>query len=217
MSTRQVLIFTRFERFWHWTQMVLIVALLVTGFGVHGFHRLFDFGDAVTAHTVAALALGVLWIFAIFWHLTTGTWRHYVPTAKGLWPVARFYAWGIFQGEGHPYRKAYWRKHNPLQALSYLGLKLFLFPAIWVSGIAYLLFGLWRGVPHASQWLGWVALVHSAAAYLILVFIIAHLYLLTTGHSFVGHVKPMFTGFDEVDLTPEEEAYLAKDQPGHIR
>ncbi len=28
---------------------------------------------------------------------------------------------------------------------------------------------------------------------------------------------PMFTGFDEVDLSPEEEAYLAKDEPRHIR
>jgi thiosulfate reductase cytochrome b subunit len=217
MSLRQVLIYTRFERFWHWTQMLLIVTLLVSGFGVHGFHSLLDFKDAVTLHTIAALALGVLWVFAIFWHLTTGTWRHYVPTASGLWQVARFYAWGIFQGERHPYRKAYWRKHNPLQALAYLGLKLFLFPAIWISGIAYLVYPLWQGVPDASQTLSWVALAHTAAAYLILAFIIAHIYLLTTGHSFREHVMPMVTGFDEVDLTPEEEAYLAKDQPRHIR
>lgn len=217
MSMRQVLIFSRFERFWHWAQMALIATLLVTGFGVHGFHHLFDFKDAVTYHTLAALALGILWIFAIFWHLTTGTWRHYVPSAQGLWQVARFYAWGIFQGERHPYRKAYWRKHNPLQALSYLGLKLFLFPAIWGSGIAYLLYGLWQGFPHASEWLSWVAMAHTAVAFLILVFIIAHVYLLTTGHSFVEHVKPMITGFDEVDLSPEEEAYLVKDEPGHIR
>jgi thiosulfate reductase cytochrome b subunit len=217
MSLRQVLIYTRFERFWHWTQLALIVTLLVSGFGVHGFHDLLDFKDAVTLHTIAALALAVLWVFAIFWHLTTGTWRHYVPTAKGLWQVARFYAWGIFQGERHPYRKAYWRKHNPLQALAYLGLKLFLFPAIWISGIAYLVYPLWQGVPHASQALGWVALAHMAAAYLILAFIIAHIYLLTTGHSFREHVMPMVTGFDEVDLSPEEEAYLAKDQPGYIR
>jgi thiosulfate reductase cytochrome b subunit len=217
MSTRQVLIFSRFERFWHWTQMVLIATLLVTGFGVHGFHRLLDFKDAVTLHTLAALALGVLWIFAIFWHLTTGTWRHYVPSAKGLWEVTRFYAWGIFQGEGHPYRKAYWRKHNPLQALAYLGLKLFLFPAIWVSGIAYLLYGLWQHLPHASEWLSWVALVHTATAFAIAAFIIIHIYLLTTGHSFAEHVKPMITGFDEVDLSPEEEAYLVMDEPRHIR
>ena len=118
MSLRRVFIYSRFERFWHWTQMVLIFLLLLTGFGIHGYHGLFDFGDAVNIHTLAALSLAVLWVFAIFWHLTTGTWRHYVPTTTGLLKVARFYAYGIFKGERHPYRKAYWRKHNPLQAIS---------------------------------------------------------------------------------------------------
>ena len=217
MSTRQVLIFSRFERFWHWTQMALIVTLMFTGFGLHGFHHLLDFKQAVTWHTLAALALALLWVFAIFWHLTTGTWRHYVPTANGLWQVARFYAYGIFKGERHPYRKAFWRKHNPLQALAYLGLKLVLFPLIWASGIAYLLYFLWSDMPDATEWLSGVALVHTATAFAIAVFIIAHIYLLTTGHSFVDHVKPMITGFDEVDLSPEEEAYLERDEPTHIR
>ena len=217
MTTRRVMIFTRFERFWHWTQMALIFVLLFTGLGLHGFHQLVDFRQAVRLHTLAALALALLWIFAIFWHLTTGTWRHYVPTAQGLWQVARFYAWGIFKGERHPYRKAFWRKHNPLQALSYLGLKLALFPLIWASGIAYLLYFLWSDVPHAADWLTGVALVHTAAAFAIAVFIIVHVYLLTTGHSLREHLMPMISGFDEVDLSPEEEAYLERDEPRHIR
>jgi thiosulfate reductase cytochrome b subunit len=210
------MLFTRFERFWHWTQMTLIFILLFTGFNIHGFYHVLDFKTAVTWHSGAALVLLLLWVFAIFWHLTTGTWRHYVPTTNGLWKVARFYAFGIFKGEQHPYRKAYLRKHNPLQALSYLGLKLFLFPAIWISGLLYLFYALWV-TPAASATLGWVALVHTAVAFAILVFVIAHIYLLTTGHSFREHVMPMISGFDEVELSPEEEAYLEQDEPGHIR
>lgn len=217
MSTRRVLIFSRFERFWHWSQMALIMILLFSGFGLHGLHHLLGFSTAVQAHTVAALALVVLWIFAVFWHLTTGTWRHYVPTSKGLWQVARFYAYGIFKGEHHPYHKAYWRKHNPLQALAYLSLKLVLFPLIWVSGIAYLLYFLWSGVPGAAIILQNVALVHTASAFAIAVFVVAHVYLLTTGHSFREHVMPMIDGFDEVDLSEEEEAYLERDLPKQIR
>ncbi len=217
MSTRRVMIFSRFERFWHWSQMALIVTLLISGFGLHGFHGLFDFGTAVQLHTVAALALIKLWVFAIFWHLTTGTWKHYVPTSKAPLRVARFYAWGIFKGEHHPYRKAYWRKHNPLQALAYLGLKLVLFPAIWISGLAYLFYFAWSSLPGAAGLLEGVALVHTAVAFAIAVFVIAHVYLLTTGHSFKEHVMPMVDGFDEIELSPEEEAYLERDQPGHIR
>lgn len=216
MSKRRVMLFTRFERFWHWTQVVLIMMLLFTGFGIHGFHRMIEFKTAVTWHTGSALALLLLWIFAIFWHLTTGTWRHYLPTTNGLWRVARFYAYGVFKGERHPYHKAYWRKHNPLQALAYLGLKLLLFPAIWISGMFYLLYAVW-GASASGESLMWVALIHTAAAFAILVFVIVHVYLLTIGHSFGEHMMPMISGFDEVDLTPEEEAYLERDEPGHIR
>ena len=217
MNVRQVMVYTRFERFWHWSQVVLIAVLLVTGFRIHGFYAFPDFQTAVTLHTGVALGLVLLWLFTVFWHLTTGTWRHYVPTTEGLWRVAQFYAFGIFKGEKHPYRKAYWRKHNPLQAMTYLALKLILFPVIWISGIAYLLYFLWDEAPGSGEILSSVALIHTAVAYATLAFIIVHIYLFTTGHSFVEHVKPMVTGFDEVDLTPEEEAYLEKDEPGHIR
>jgi thiosulfate reductase cytochrome b subunit len=211
------MIYSRFERFWHWTQMALIMLLMVTGFGMHGVHHLLRFETAVSIHTFAALALMVLWLFAIFWHLTTGTWRHYLPTTKGLFAVIRFYAYGNLKGERHPYRKAYWRKHNPPQAMTYLSLKLLMFPAIWLSGLAYLFYPLWDDVSGASGMLAGVALVHLIAAFAILLFVIIHLYLLTLGGPVVEHVKPMITGFDKVDLSPEEEAYLERDEPGLIR
>ena len=217
MSLRRVMVFSRFERFWHWSQMALIVVLLFTGFGIHGLHRLIDFRTAVTVHTWSAIALIALWVFAIFWHLTTGTWRHYLPTTQGLWQVARFYAYGIFKGERHPYRKAFWRKHNPLQALAYLALKLVLFPAIWVSGLAYLLYTFWAQAPHAGTLLQWVAAIHVLAAFAILAFVIIHVYLLTIGHSFTHHVKPMLNGYDEVELSPAEEAYLEESRSVPMR
>ncbi|MDK3018453.1 cytochrome b/b6 domain-containing protein [Pseudodonghicola flavimaris] len=217
MTERSVKIYPRFERFWHWSQMALIFLLLFTGLAVNGLHQLIPFGPAVMLHVLAAGALIVLWIFAIFWHLTTGTWRHYLPTGEGLVKVARFYAWGIFKGEHHPYRKAYWRKHNPLQALTYLALKVVLFPLIWITGVIYLTYNFWDSGPEASFWLGIVANLHLLAAYAIAAFVMAHVYLLTVGHSFRAHVRPMITGFDTIDLTPEEEAYLAADEPGRLR
>ncbi|MBN2886779.1 MAG: cytochrome b/b6 domain-containing protein [Chromatiaceae bacterium] len=217
MTVRKVLIFGRFERFWHWSQMVLIIVLMFSGFGLHGFHALLDFELAVALHTYAALALLVLWLFSVFWLFTTETWRHFLPTGRGLWQVLRFYTYGIFRGERHPYRKAFWRKHNPLQALAYLMLKVVLFPLIWITGLLYLFYFLWRDLPHASDLLFAVAVVHTGAAFAILAFVFIHVYMLTTGHSFAEHVAPMMTGFDEVELTPEEEAYLEKDQPAMIR
>lgn len=219
MAIHIIEVYRRFERLWHWSQMLLIVTLLVTGFAVHGAHSLIDFQIAVTVHTTAALAMIGIWAFALFWLITTGEWRHYMPTMKNFSVVARYYAIGIFKGEHHPYIKTYRRKHNPLQALTYLLIKAFIFPAIWITGIAYLLisFGI-GGEFFEGVGLGFIADLHTVAAIAILAFVCVHVYLLTTGdHGFFAHVKPMVSGFDEVELTEEEYAYLKADEPGRLR
>ncbi len=217
MALHRILVFHRFERLWHWSQMALIATLLFSGFAIHGVHHLIDFGLAVCIHTVAAVTLLLLWAFAIFWLFTTGQWRHYWPTTKNMVAVARFYAFGIFKGEHHPYIKTYRRKHNPLQALTYLLVKVVIFPSIWISGIMYLVisFGL-KGV-FSSIGLEIIADVHTTAAIAVLVFVILHVYLLTTGHSFIAHVRPMVTGYDDVELTEEEYAFLKSDESAQVK
>ncbi len=214
MIKRSVHIFTRFERLWHWSQMSLIMVLLFTGFRIHGFYELIDFEMAVTVHTYAALSLLLIWAFAIFWLFTTGAWKQYLPTRKGLLKVAKYYAFGIFKGERHPYKKTYTRKHNPLQAISYLILKIMIFPAIWITGLAYLTYGFWDS---SSLPLEWIAVIHTISAFAISVFIIVHVYLLSTGGSIKEHIKPMITGFDDVYLTEEEVAYLETNEPQNIK
>jgi len=218
MPKYSVVIFTRFERFWHWSQMSLIMLLIFSGFRIHGFYDVIEFETAVEIHTFAALTLLVIWAFAVFWLFTTSAWRHYLPTKDGLFKVIRYYAYGIFKNEAHPYKKTYLRKHNPLQALSYLLLKIFLFPAIWISGLIYLTYGFWsESMANSTEILTFIAIIHTISAFAIDVFVVAHVYLLTTGHSFREHVKPMITGFDEVELTDEEIAFLKANEPNKIR
>jgi len=217
MSKRQVKIYPRFERIWHWTQVLLILTLLFTGMGLNGLHHIIPFGPAVIFHTIAALLLLVLWIFATFWLFTTGTWRQFVPTLDGLVDVIRFYAYGVFKGEKHPHKKVIWRKHNPLQILAYFSLKMAIFPLVWITGILYMSYNFWEHIPDAGFYLNIVANLHLLAAYIVAAFIIIHLYLLTIGHGFRAHVKPMITGYEEIDLSPEEEAYLIKDEPWRLK
>lgn len=216
MAERFVIIFTRFERFWHWAQVLLIFALLFSGTVIMGLHSLIPYGLAVTVHTIAAVVLLVLWAFATFWLFTTEAWKHFIPTRTGLIAVARFYAWGVFHGEEHPYKKGYHRKHNPLQLLAYLALKLMIFPAVWMSGLAYLLYGFWEPADPGSFWLRVVANIHILAAFAVAAFVIIHVYLLTIGHGFREHVKPMITGYDKVDLSPEAEAYFRQERPERL-
>ncbi len=197
MSER-IYIFKRFERFWHWTQALLIIAMLITGFEIHGSWQLVGFERATSAHAVLAWALIVLWLFAIFWHFTTGEWRQYLPTLKNVDAMFRYYVLGIFTGMPHPFRATQLKKHNPLQRLAYLLVKLAIHPLLWLSGLALLYYPLWRDAAAAPP-LATVALLHTLGAFMMLVFLIAHVYLATTGHTPLAHIKAMLTGWEEVE------------------
>ena len=82
--SEKIYVFKIFERIWHWSQAFLIIALLLTGFEVHGSYKLFGYESAVNTHTMLAWTLVGLWVFAIFWHITTGEWKHYIPTLQNV-------------------------------------------------------------------------------------------------------------------------------------
>jgi thiosulfate reductase cytochrome b subunit len=190
--------------------------LVFTGLAIHGSHNLINFGTAVTIHTTVAILLLILWAFATFWLFTTGQWKHYIPTTKNMLKVARYYAFGVFKGEAHPFQKTYRNKHNPLQALTYLLLKGIIFPGIWISGIAYMLVSFGVGDITSLIPLSFIAFVHTVSAFAIIIFVILHLYILTIG-GFKQHVMPMVTGYDEVELTVEEWAYLEADESSKLQ
>ena len=54
--TRRVYIYKAFERFWHWSQALLIMFLIVTGFEVHGSYELMGYKKAIMYHDIAAWA-----------------------------------------------------------------------------------------------------------------------------------------------------------------
>lgn len=190
-------LYSRFERFWHWAQAALIVFLALTGLEIHGTYRLFGFDLATTLHNWAGIGWFVLYVFIIFWNLTTGEWKHYIPTTKKLLAVATYYVYGIFRGEPHPVPKSERNKHNPLQRLTYLGISVVLIPVQVLTGLLYYTYNHW--LQWGIQWkLGTVATIHSAAAFALLVFLIVHVYMTTTGHSVCAHLKAMCTGWEEV-------------------
>jgi thiosulfate reductase cytochrome b subunit len=198
--SEKIYVFKVFERFWHWSQASLIIFMLITGFEVHGSYHLFGFGQAVNLHTIAAWTLIGLWVFAIFWHFTTGEWKQYIPTLDKVVAMIKFYSVGIFINAPHPFHATTLKKHNPLQRLAYLGVLLFIGPLLWFSGWFYLFFGDWSawGVDKYVS-LEWVAFFHTAGAFMMLLFLIAHVYLTTAGHTPTSHIKAMITGWEEVD------------------
>lgn len=215
-SKREVMIYSRYERFWHWSQAALIFTLFFTGLRIHGTHEVLKFGQAVMLHTYAAYALLVLWAFTTFWHFTTGQWRQYL-FKKGIAKVIRFYAYGILVGEPHPYKKSLQRKQNALQSLAYMTFMVIIGPALWISGIFYLFYNEWDHLAWAGDGIWAVALIHTAAAFAMGTFVIIHIYMTTTGKTPLHYVKTMITGYDKVELSEVEEAYLAETKAVEMR
>ena len=203
MSER-IYIFKRFERFWHWSQALLIFTMLITGFEVHGSYSLLGFKEATEIHTIAAWTLVALWVFAIFWHFTTGEWKQYIPTLKKVDQMLKFYLTGIFTDAPHPFKQTTVRKHNPLQRLAYLFVLAFINPLIWITGWFYLFYSSWEDWGLSWLSLEYVALFHVIAAFMMLIFIIAHIYLATAGHTVTSHIKAMITGWEDVDDDEEQ-------------
>ncbi len=193
----RIYLYTRFERFWHWAQAVLIVVLAFTGLEVHGTYRVIGFKQAVEIHNATGISWFVLYVFILFWQFTTGEWKQYIPTTRRLLAVVHYYTVGIFRGEPHPVPKSERNKHNPLQRLTYLGIALVLIPLQVGTGLLYYLYNAWPEYGIGLK-LQTVAILHTAGAFGLLVFLIVHIYMTTTGHSLTCHLKAMCTGWEEV-------------------
>jgi thiosulfate reductase cytochrome b subunit len=202
---RREYVYPGFERFWHWTQAGLILFLALTGFEIHGSLRFFGFEQAVELHGTAALALMVLVAFAIFWHLTTGEWRQYLPTFRNLREQVAYYAVGIFRSAAHPVRKSRVSKLNPLQRLVYLALKVLVIPVVVSSGLVYMLYRYPQrhGIEALDvSGLEAIAVLHTAGAFLLVAFLVGHVYLITTGRTLSSNLEAMITGYENLEPEP---------------
>ena len=213
---RTVMIYSRYERFWHWSQAVLILILACSGFSIHGLVPV-DYKIAAQVHSYAAMALIVLWVFTTFWHFTTGQWAQYLPKLSSLPAIIKFYAWGILTGAPHPYTKTLKRKQNALQSLAYLSFMVLIGPALWITGIVYLAYPLWAKWAAGTIALPVVAFFHTGGAYMIIMFVIIHIYMTTTGKTPFHYIKTMITGYDTIPLSKAQAAYLAEDDPGILK
>lgn len=203
--TRRVEIYSLYERIWHWLQAASIIALSLTGFEVHAPATLHLLGFATASRMHEALALFTIanGFLSLFYHLATGAIRHYVPEPKDILSMGlvqlRYYAFGIFHGEKHPFVRQPGKKLNLLQQVTYLAILNVLLPLQLITGVLMWRAGTWLPLTQALGGLGAIAMVHVAVAWLFVAFVIMHIYLTTTGHSPLAHIQAMITGHE-----PEE-------------
>lgn len=211
IRTRRVYMYQAYERFWHWLQVVAIVFLLLTGLVIHrpDLFGAFSFRHMVTIHNVLAALLVLNAALSLFYHLTTGHIRQFIPRPYGFFDdaivQAKYYIQGIFKGEPHPFEKSPERKMNPLQQATYFGLLNVLLPLQVLTGL--LMWGAqkWPQVANALGGLPFLAPLHTLIAWLFAAFIVGHVYLTTTGVTPLESIRGMITGWEEVEVHEEHK------------
>ncbi|MCP4220502.1 MAG: hypothetical protein GY765_38090, partial [bacterium] len=94
------------------------------------------------------------------------------------------------------------------QQLTYVGLLNILFPFQMLTGI--FMMGAER-LPDFAEKLGGMSVLgplHSFGSWLFISFLLAHVYLTTTGHTVFSNIRAMVGGYDEVSADqPDEEVH----------
>jgi thiosulfate reductase cytochrome b subunit len=209
--------YPRWLRAWHWSNLFLFVALLITGLAMHYARPAgpaHGFRTAVLLHNVAGILLTLDYALFLFGNLFWGNGRYYRLVAGdlswGLLRQARHYLLGIFAGEPQPFPHSGTRKFNPLQKLSYLVVMFLLFPPLIVTGWA-LLFPAWLparllGVPGIGLW----AVAHGLLGFFLSLFMGLHAYLGTTGATVGELSRLMLTGKADVAASRSTAAVAAE-------
>lgn len=202
---QRVYLYRVYERAWHWLMALSIIALMTTGLQIEfaGEKTLIPLLTAVRIHNFFAIVLTANAFLSLFYHLTAGAIRQFIPPREGLArqvaEQARYYAKGILLGQPHPSPKTAQRKLNPLQQLTYLALLNVLFPFQVITGTLIWGASRWPELASALGGLTIVAPLHDLGSWLFLAFFVLHLYLTTTGHTVLSHVGAMVHGYEELD------------------
>jgi thiosulfate reductase cytochrome b subunit len=202
---RRVYMYAVYERFWHWLQTFTIVLLLFTGLIIHrpDLFALFSFRHVVLVHNVLAAILVINAALALFYHLASGEIRQFLPRPYGFFDKAivqaKFYLRGLFEGRPHPFEKTPARKLNPLQQITYFGILNVLLPLQVITGA--LMWGTqqWPAIAAGLGGLPLLAPVHSLVAWLFGAFVVAHVYLTTTGREPLAGIQAMMHGWEVMD------------------
>jgi thiosulfate reductase cytochrome b subunit len=203
--TERIYMYESYRRFWHWLQTTSIVILLFTGLIIHrpDIFGMFSFRGVVTIHNVLAVILVINALLSVFYHIATERIQEYIPRPYGFFDdaivQAKYYILGIFRREPHPFEKRPDSRMNPIQKATYFGILNVLLPLQILTGA--LMWGVQKFPALANGFGGLPVLApfHSLVAWTFGAFIVAHVYMTTTGATPLEGIRAMVTGYEEVE------------------
>ena len=191
-------------RIWHAINAILILLLIITGISMQsGVQRSFiPFSFAVNTHNISGILLAVNYLYYFISNIVTNNIKFYLIKPQGffkrLLKQAEYYMFGMFKGMKSPYPLSEKRKFNPLQKFSYVMVMYMFVPFVIISGIALLFPEIIIEKIYNMSGIFVTAILHSAAGYLISIFLIIHLYVASIGKSPAENFKSIINGWHNI-------------------
>lgn len=202
----RVLMYPLWLRSWHWINVGLFLILILTGISLHysSTSELFiPFSVSIYLHNFCGSLLSANYLIFTVLNIRSGNWKQYIPKIEGFVSRSikqiRYYIYGVFIGEDHPFHTGIDHKFNPLQQVTYFSIMFFFMPLICISGWL-LMFPELAPVDVGGMGGVWpMAVLHSATGFFLSLFMFGHIYLATHGATVGANFKSMIDGYHEHD------------------
>jgi len=195
-------------RLWHVFNAVLILILIITGISMQYTGKaesalLVGFARAVKWHNITAIILIFNYVFFVVGNILTANGKYYMIEKRNffsdLLKQLKYYSWGMFRGEKHPFPVSIERKFNPLQRISYVLAMYVALPLLIISGL-----GLLFPETVINRFFGISGLIitdilHITMGFCLSVFLIVHIYTCTLGARPFSLFRGIITGYHESD------------------
>jgi len=193
-------------RMWHIINAVLFLILIYTGIalqfaGKQAEASLIRFDQAIAWHNFTAIILIGNYFIFLLGNIIGVNSKHYRIKRKNflkdLITQAKFYAFGMFKKEPHPFPVTADSKFNPLQKLFYVLVMYIGMPLLILSGIGLLFPELLLKQFFGVSGLVVADIIHITIGFLLSVFLAIHIYTCTLGDKPLTLFKSMINGYHE--------------------
>lgn len=197
-------LYPKWLRVWHVLNALLFLILIVTGLSMQYTDKenaafVVGFSIAVKWHNFAAIALTINYIIFVTGNIFTKNGRYYNISRQNfisdLMVQLKYYSWGMFKGEKHPFPVTELRKFNPLQKVTYVLAMYIAVPLLIISG-----FGLLFPEITIKSFFGVSGLIltdilHITMGFFLSIFMIIHIYTCTLGAKPTSLFWGMISGY----------------------
>ena len=191
-------------KIWHWLNALIVIMLIMTGLylRLHGIAALKPQDQVLLWHKAMGVVMIIVMLIWFIYNIYRGNLkRHYgikKKDIKGIFVQARFYLFSILTGGENPFQPSADDKYNPLQKIAYDTVMFIFLPAQAVTGLFFMEIPPLRDYLLSVNLSGFLGAIHVTFAYLLVLYLIVHLYMATLGETFFFHTKAMIVGYKEL-------------------